>query len=85
MNMGIEWEWEIDHRVILINNRHGTCSTNPVIGSQWACTGTIVQINSEYNDENYITVNWDNGAQNVYGRDDIELKDTTASRCKSIW
>jgi hypothetical protein len=72
-------------RVILVTDRHDICDYNPMEGSEWACTGTIVDYTNEYDAQNPITVEWDNGTQNVYNEQDLELENTNGYRCKTIW
>jgi len=69
---------EVGLRVLLTSNRHGVAETNPLLGSRYACMGTIEKIKPDFSFvRSYkgmcIRVKWDNGKKNVYYYEDLSI------------
>lgn len=80
-------ELEPGMRVKLIENEmqgYDLGCSNPVVGSEWECEGTVDTINL---DEMTAIVEWDNGYMNMYIDGDLTpAKSTTAEgNFASIW
>ncbi len=67
-------------RVLLTKPDRGytICDTNPLVGTEWECTGTV-----DTHGSSSVSVDWDNGNHNSYK--DNELSLVHEGRCKSIW
>ena len=71
------------NRVILITQVHGNSPSNPVDGGEYACEGSVVQINKLKEPSHFnVTVDWDNGCSNVYAEENLEAVNV---EYKTIW
>ena len=59
-------------RVVLIGNRYTPEPAEPVHDSEYACTGTIVNMHKENSDYD-VHVRWDNGQDNSYLIKDLRM------------
>lgn len=55
-------------RVLLKEGYFAPMNSNPCIGSEWECTGTVVEI---IEDEDAIIVEWDNQYENTYQEEQL--------------
>jgi len=76
--MSREAKKKLQDRVVLIYEGHGTSRENPVKKSKYGCAGTVSRLSDEY-----IHVDWDNGARNVYYHTDLDFEAPT--HIGSIW
>lgn len=61
-------KFSVDDRVYYASGRFGSSGTNPCKGSDYACAGTVTSI-----DLSNISVEWDNGYNNIYNSVDLEM------------
>jgi len=69
-----------DMRVLLTkpDNNYEIGSANPVVGSKWECTGTVMDQSG-----GHVHVIWDSGFSNGYKDNELSLDHD--GRCESIW
>lgn len=57
-------------RVLYISGDHGVSDSNPLVGTNYECAGTVVDTGGH---GMHVRVHWDNGLSNSYNLGDLKI------------